>query len=499
MQTITRTEQGDTTVYAMVIDGEIVSHLDILTATRVVANIETFAGWERRGFARALWEAANAEADVLHAQDHHRTPEGDAFAHAGGGDTADETEEETTMTTTATRRQTADEKTPSAGAFTAGYRALVDALKTLALPAAGRKPLPVFSRVLATVRPDEIELTSFDFDTAATVTLPVTGATPGRMLLDHPSITKILSAAVKGSPKGIVDQLDVTIDTPDHTPVVHLAGYSLPLDDTVTVDAFPELPQTTAPTHVVDREVLSTLVERVTVAVDRGDTLPILTGINTILDKHSLTLTATDRYRLACGTIPVDGTTTEKVLIPAAVLAKLLPRLTSPQARLGVDVIAGTTWLTLADDTTTVRIRTLDGEYPTVVSSVLEQTSTRTVTLARAQLFQAATRAASLSAAVKAGKNNPVTITVCSGALTIAPTTAGDSTKITAPALPADVDGETETWTTGANPAYLLDAIASMTADQVTLHLADPARPMVLTDAGDTTYRHVLMPVRLAG
>jgi len=90
MQTITRTEQGDTTVYAMVIDGEIVSHLDILTATRVVANIETFAGWERRGFARALWEAANAEADVLHAQDHHRTPEGDAFAEAMGGDVMDD-------------------------------------------------------------------------------------------------------------------------------------------------------------------------------------------------------------------------------------------------------------------------------------------------------------------------------------------------------------------------------------------------------------------------
>jgi hypothetical protein len=121
-----------------------------------------------------------------------------------------------------------------------------EALKTLALPAAGRKPLPVFSRILATVRADEIELTTFDFDTAATVTLPATGTRPGQLLLDHPSLTKVLSAAVKGSRKATVDQLDVTIDTPDHTPVVHVAGYSLPLDDTVTVDAFPDLPPTTA-------------------------------------------------------------------------------------------------------------------------------------------------------------------------------------------------------------------------------------------------------------
>ena len=47
--------------------------------------------------------------------------------------------------------------------------------------------------------------------------------------------------------------------------------------------------------------------------------------------------------------------------------------------------------------------------------TLLEQTPTRTVTLARDQLLQAATRAASLSAAVKAGKS-PVTITVTSDA-----------------------------------------------------------------------------------
>ena len=105
------------------------------------------------------------------------------------------------MTTTATRRPTSDEKTPSTGAFTVAHRDLVDALKTLALPATGRKQLPVFSRALATVRPDQVELTTFDFDVAATVTLPATGTTTGRMLLDHPSLTKVLSAAVKGTTK----------------------------------------------------------------------------------------------------------------------------------------------------------------------------------------------------------------------------------------------------------------------------------------------------------
>ena len=50
--------------------------------------------------------------------------------------------------------------------------------------------------------------------------------------------------------------------------------------------------------------------------------------------------------------------------------------------------------------------------------------------------------------------------------------------------LPATTAGETGTWTTGANPAYLLDAITTLIADEVTLHLTAPDRPMILTDAG---------------
>ena len=324
--------------------------------------------------------------------------------------------------------------------------------------------MPVFSRVWRPCAPPRSG-DHLDFETAATVILPATGAAPGRMLLDHPAAYQGPSAAVKGSanhrrPSRRHDR------HPRPHPVVHLAGYSLPWTTPVTVDAFPDPPPTTAPTHVVDREALSALVERVTVAADRGDTLPILTGINTVLDKGSMTLTATDRYR-PFGTIPVNGTTTEKVLIPAPVPAKLLPRLTSAGVRLGVDVIAGVTWLTLADDSTTGRIRTLDGDYPRVSRS-WEQAPTRTVTLDRAQLSRRATRAASLSAAVKAAKNNPVTITVGPTALTIAPATDGDRAKVTAPALPADIAGQTEAWTTGANAAFLPDAIATLTADKVT-------------------------------
>ena len=84
---ITRTEQDGTITYAALIDGKQVSYLNIDATTRQVWNIETADGFTRQGFARALWETANDDAECFHALDHHRTAEGNFFAHGVGGAT----------------------------------------------------------------------------------------------------------------------------------------------------------------------------------------------------------------------------------------------------------------------------------------------------------------------------------------------------------------------------------------------------------------------------
>ena len=84
---ITRTETTETITYAAIIDGIEASFLVIDAGTRKVVNIETATTYARQGLASALWVAANAEAECFHAVEHHRTPEGDAFAQAVGGET----------------------------------------------------------------------------------------------------------------------------------------------------------------------------------------------------------------------------------------------------------------------------------------------------------------------------------------------------------------------------------------------------------------------------
>lgn len=83
----TRTEQDGIVTYALIIDGVQVSFLAVSSEHRIVENVETEKAHRGNGYARMLWEIANAEGEVFHALAHHRTAEGDAFASAVGGDT----------------------------------------------------------------------------------------------------------------------------------------------------------------------------------------------------------------------------------------------------------------------------------------------------------------------------------------------------------------------------------------------------------------------------
>ena len=87
---ITKATHEDLTTYALIIDGEEVATLDIETDTRIVAHVETLMEHRGNGYARALWDHANTEAECFHALEHHRTAEGQCFAEAVGGETIDD-------------------------------------------------------------------------------------------------------------------------------------------------------------------------------------------------------------------------------------------------------------------------------------------------------------------------------------------------------------------------------------------------------------------------
>jgi DNA polymerase-3 subunit beta len=93
------------------------------------------------------------------------------------------------------------------------------------------------------------------------------------------------------------------------------------------VEEYPTLPQVGDRTGVLPAEDFAAAVAQVTVAASRDDVTPVITGVQLEVGDNSLSLVATDRYRVAVREIDWDsGSTTAEgtaALIPARTLAEI--------------------------------------------------------------------------------------------------------------------------------------------------------------------------------
>lgn len=70
-------------------DGQLIAELYVSLDRHEIMNIEVTETYRGEGHARRLYETASAQMDIYHAPEAHRTPEGNAFAEAVGGDTVE--------------------------------------------------------------------------------------------------------------------------------------------------------------------------------------------------------------------------------------------------------------------------------------------------------------------------------------------------------------------------------------------------------------------------
>lgn len=399
------------------------------------------------------------------------------------------------MSTTTSQEKTHTEAPH--GACQVPYRALQEALRTTALGTG--KQMPVLGQVLVQMLPGgQVTLTTYNYDTALTVAVEGTVSAPGRMLVRHDTVTKVLAAAAKGARKTALDTATVDLAVVDGEPVIRSQGYTVPLEATVDLQEFPTVPSASVPTHVMDRAALVGTLQRVLVAAEKGDHLPILNGTHVTGTTEHLQFVATDRYRLARGAVAANGTTKVSTTLPAPVIGPLLARLADDEVGFAVSDSTGRELVTITCGAVTAVITALVGDYPST-ARILEGEHTTRVTVDRATLLEAATRAAAITTAA-AGMKTPVTVTVTAEGLSIAPGTATGGRAI-APVLQAEAEGPDAT--VGACPPFLVEAVKSVTAERVTIALGSTdgkSRPLAFTaaEADPADYRHILMPVRLA-
>lgn len=388
--------------------------------------------------------------------------------------------------------------------FTTTCATLVEALATVAPAIAVRPSVPVLAGVLLESHGTDLWVRGFDYDTCVTVRIPDAVTGPGRALLLHGELTRLLKALAKGLGKRKADVLPVTIrNHHGQYATVELDGSTIPME-LLPEDDYPHLPDAPPTFALTDTATFATEAHRVLSAVGGDDTLPILTGMKIDVGSDGLTLVATDRYRLTVGhvhaalqpdTVPRGG-----VLVDGHLLGKVLPKLQGTDLRLGFGTDRGGDLIALESGTVTVVTRQhADGEF-VKYRELLPTTTQTTVVVERAALVTQIQRAEGVLSA-KGLRMHPLTVTVDphQGTVSVAPYLGQEATQARTRALPATITGSAGEL--GLNPRYLIDAVHSITGDHVVLHLQEPEKPVLLTATPDgltdhTEFRHLIMPQR---
>lgn len=367
---------------------------------------------------------------------------------------------------------------------------LAEAVTWVARGLPARPPVPVLAGLhLEADAEGTLTLSAFDYEVSAKVTVPADVTEAGEALV----LGRLLSDISRNLP---ARPIEVSTDANKVQVTCGSSRFSLlqmPVGD------YPTLPVAPEPTGTVEGDVFTQAVAQVAVAADRGDTLPILTGVRVEVEGDKITLLATDRYRLAMRELtwkPGAAEVSRVALIPARTLsdtAKALGASGSVDIALGGAAGGdGLVGFEAGQRRTTTRL--LDGEYPKVTSIFPTSVETEAV-LETSALVEAVKRVA-----LVAERNTPVRLRFSDGQVAIE-AGAGDD---------AQASEAVEATLTGPdieiafNPHFLLDGLGVVGTPYSRLSFTQPSRPAVLSGQAeadgeaDTAYRYVLMPVRFA-
>jgi len=368
---------------------------------------------------------------------------------------------------------------------------LAEAVTWAARGLPNRPPVPVLAGVL--LQADEegtLTLSAFDYETSARITVPADVAQGGTVLV----LGRLLADISRNLP---ARPIEVSTDGNKVQLTCGSSRFSLLR---MPADEYPSLPVSPEPSGSVAGDVFTQAVAQVSIAADRSDTLPILTGVRVEIDGSTMTLLATDRYRLAMRELewnPRDTAAAAVLLIPARTLAetaKALGAAASVEIAMG-DAAGGDGLVGFEAGQRRTTSRLLDGEYPKVASIFPASVDTEAV-VETAALIEAVKRVA-----LVAERNTPVRLRFTEGQVAIDAGT-GDDAQASEAVECALTGPEIEI---AFNPHYLLDGLNVVGTAYSRLAFTQSSRPAVLSGqadaegAPDTTYRYVLMPVRFAG
>jgi DNA polymerase-3 subunit beta len=357
---------------------------------------------------------------------------------------------------------------------------------TRTLPVRPAMPILQGVRIVADAG-GELQLSTFDYEVSAQIRLEAEIEQPGEVLVQG----RMLSDIVRALPNK-----DVSVALEGTKLQVRCGSARFALA-TLPVEEYPQLPTMPPVAGTVAADVFSEAISQVTVAASKDDTLPLLTGVKVEISGETMTLMATDRYRLALRELTWNPSTPGTELT-ALVRGRTLHEVARSLATGGGVEIA----LSEEDSANLIGFEAggrrttstlVDGEYPPV-RRLFPDTTAITAVVSTGALIDAVKRVS-----LVAERNTPVRLSFSEGQVALE-AGAGDDAQASE-VLEAQLEGED--LVVGFNSGFLLDGLGALGSEFARLTFTDSIKPSVMTGQDslegepDNSYKYLIMPMRI--
>jgi len=182
-----------------------------------------------------------------------------------------------------------------------------------------RNPQPILAGVLIEATSEGLSLAAFDYEASARTTIEATVDEPGTILV-HGRLLSDIASRLPNAP--------IQIEVDEDGGIVLTCGSARFTLASMPVQEYPAIPEVTGESGLVPAEDFATAIAQVAFAASRDDVTPVLTGVQLEVSGTTLSLVATDRYRVALREIPWDGGSTASdepttALVPARTLTEV--------------------------------------------------------------------------------------------------------------------------------------------------------------------------------
>lgn len=179
-----------------------------------------------------------------------------------------------------------------------------------------RPTQPLLSGALIEAEGEELTISSFDYEVSARTAITAAVTEPGRALVSG----RLLSEIAQRLPA-----TDVEVSLQESRVEIRCgsANFSLPA---MPVEEFPQVPRVDTVSGSVPADVFADAVAQVSLAASKDDVTPVITGVQFEIDENSLTLTATDRYRVATRGIDWENQSDQgsmNALVPSKIVTEV--------------------------------------------------------------------------------------------------------------------------------------------------------------------------------